>query len=144
MPFCPFCDPKVLSEQVVYETDTEYVIYNIRDTKCIGRCVVVPKEHISNIRGLSQKAAGSLFETVWFVATKINEHYKPVAINYGINEGKLAGQTVDHLHVHIIPRYQGDGLSEFHLFHEDHTKVGNLENDELIKRTKELRNALKD
>jgi diadenosine tetraphosphate (Ap4A) HIT family hydrolase len=43
-----------------------------------------------------------------FVRNELDAKYHPAGYNIGINEGKAAGQSVDHLHIHLIPRYFGD------------------------------------
>jgi len=140
---CPFCNKEILSKQKVYETENEYVLYNYRKTKCIGRGVVIPKKHVTMLHDLSNDEAKSLFGTVWYVAGKIRDHYKPLGINYGFNEGEIAGQTIFHLHFHILPRYENDEMPEFHLFHGDPKKKSVFKEDELNKLTLELREVLR-
>lgn len=139
---CPFCNKEIISKQKVYETKNEYVLYNRRKTKCIGRCLVIPKKHVATLHDLSIDEAKSLFGTVWYVARKIRDHYKPLGVNYGFNEGDIAGQTVFHLHFHILPRYKEDGIPEFHLFHGDPAKKGIFKTDEFNKLALELRDVL--
>ncbi|MFC2135649.1 HIT family protein [Bacteroidota bacterium] len=139
---CPFCDKEIIEKQKIYETDSEYVIYNIRPANK-GQCIVVPKRHVNNIRELSDSEAGSLLKTVKFVSTILNEELKPEAFNYGFNEGEYSGQTVEHLHFHIMPRFKGDKLPEFHLFHRDPKTKRNLSDEELQPFVLEFRNVFK-
>jgi len=115
---CPFCDKDNIDKHKIFETKTEYVLYNIRKSNK-GRCLVIPKRHVSSIRDLTDKEAESLFKTVKYVSKRLNKYLKPQGFNYGFNEGKIAGQEVDHFHFHILPRFQNDNRyhPRFHIFH---------------------------
>ena len=135
---CPFCSEEIIEKQKIYETDSEYIIYSIRPANK-GQCLVIPKRHVQNIRELSESEAGSLMKTVRLVSITLKHHLKPDAFNYGFNEGAYSGQTVEHLHFHILPRFKGDNLPEFHLFHRDPRKKQNLTDDELKPFVEEFR-----
>jgi len=104
--------------------------------------MVVPKRHVENIHELSMEEIKTIFKTVKFVAGKIRNSYKPIAINYGFNEGKIAGQEVDHFYFHIMPRYLNDDMPEFHLFHGDPQKKEVFEDQELSRFVKNLKFVL--
>lgn len=139
---CPFCNNEIIEKQKIYETDSEYVLYNIRPANK-GQCIVVPKRHVQNIRELSESEAGSLFKTVRSVSVILEEYLHPDAFNYGFNEGIYSGQTVEHLHFHIMPRFKGDTLPEFHLFHRDPKTKKDLSDDELKPSVQEFRKIFK-
>lgn len=134
---CPFCNINHCHK--VYETKIEYVIYSIRPGKNKGRCCVIPKRHVSNVRQLTDEELISLFKTIKYISIKLNKYLKPEGFNYGWNEGEIAGQTIDHLHFHIIPRFLHDDLPEFHLFHRDPKMKKNLSDLELEPLIKEFR-----
>lgn len=113
---CPFCDSEIIATQTIFETENEHVFYNL-SPKTKGQCLVVPKRHVENVRELNDKEAQSFFQTVKMVSEKLNKHLSPQGFNYGFNEGAKAGQTVFHLHFHIMPRYDDDGVETFHVFH---------------------------
>lgn len=135
---CPFCNPRIIEKQKIFETDSEYVFYNIRKGNK-GRCLVVPKRHVENIRNLSKKEIDGLFKTVQNVSKIISDYLKPDGINYGFNEGKRAGQMVSHFHVHILPRFGADLMPEYHLFHEDPRNDIDLSSEELDKLVSEFK-----
>ncbi len=135
---CPFCDKKVIENQKIFETLTEFVIYNIRPANK-GQCLVIPKRHVTNIRELSENELSSLFNTVKFVSEKLNSALKAKGFNYGFNEEKIAGQSIEHFHFHILPRYTNDKIPEFHLFHRDPKTKKNLEEKELKKFVEEFK-----
>lgn len=135
---CPFCDERVIKRQLVYETEREYVLHNLRPaTK--GQCLVVPKRHVSTIRNLTSVELASLIDTVHYASTKLTESLQPLGMNYGANEGKWAGQSVRHFHFHIMPRYADDGIPEYHLFHRDPRTKMDLTEIELEPLVLELR-----
>lgn len=70
-----------------------------------GHALVVPKDHI---RYLNQADGVKLFDFLQDAVAEVTQRYDPDATNIGINNGPEAGQTIPHLHWHIIPRYEGD------------------------------------
>lgn len=137
---CPFCFKN--HRHKIYETKTEYVVYSIRPGKNKGRCCVIPKRHVKDIRELSEIEAASLFKTIRFISSKLAGYLKPEGFNYGLNEGKIAGQTIEHFHFHIIPRFKDDKLPEFHLFHRSPKTKRNLSDKELKPFIEEFRKLL--
>ena len=135
---CPFCNKNILDKHKIYETDTEYVLCNIRPANK-GQCIVIPKNHVSNIRELSKEEAGNLLKTVKFISSRLKEHLNPDGFNYGFNEGEHSGQTIEHLHFHIMPRFVNDNLPEFHLFHRNPLAKKNLSEEKLKPLIEELR-----
>jgi diadenosine tetraphosphate (Ap4A) HIT family hydrolase len=143
---CLFCDrskDSVFIKHKIYETETEFVVYNIRPGKNKGRCLIIPKRHVKTIRELNETEIASLFQTVRHVSQKLNQHLRPAGFNYGLNEGKTAGQTIEHLHFHIIPRYRNDDFPEYHLFHRHPRNKKNLTDKELEPVIREFRKLFK-
>jgi len=131
---CPFCSQEIINRQKIFETESEYVFYNIRNSNK-GRCLVIPKRHIASLDEMTDEELISFFKTVRLVAQKLKDYLSPAGINYGLNEGDRAGQTIKHMHFHIIPRFDNDSFPHFHLFHGDK----NLEKDLTLKEIKLLR-----
>jgi len=135
---CPFCDEGVIERQRIYETHREYVLHNIRPA-ARGQCLVVPKKHVLTLHDLSERELASIMVTVGQAAAVLKEYLNPIGMNYGANEGEWAGQSVEHFHFHILPRFRDDCIQEYHLFHRDPQTKRNLSLDELEPRVKELR-----
>jgi diadenosine tetraphosphate (Ap4A) HIT family hydrolase len=73
-----------------------------------GHALIIPKRHVANYFALNaaeQSACTALLQRVQAI---LAERYKPDGYNVGINVGEAAGQTVPHVHIHLIPRYGGD------------------------------------
>lgn len=106
---CIFC--KIIAGEipsaVIFE-DEEFKAILDRFPGNIGHVLVLPKKHYSNIFDIDEDVAGRLFR----LATKIAKNMKEVlgfeAMNVVQNSGSLAGQTVHHFHLHLIPRYEND------------------------------------
>jgi histidine triad (HIT) family protein len=71
--------------------------------------LVVPRSHAPTLFELNDDEVGGLFEAVKQVQLKIQAAFQPLGFNVGWNHGRAAGQHVDHLHVHILPRYADGG-----------------------------------
>jgi diadenosine tetraphosphate (Ap4A) HIT family hydrolase len=103
---CPFCAPNEKMELI----SESAICYSIFDNFPVnqGHALIIPKRHISNYFELNRKEQYALILMMGFVKTRIEKMYNPDGFNIGINVGKSAGQTIDHVHIHVIPRYNGD------------------------------------
>lgn len=102
---CPFCS--LPSERIV--SRTAHVVA-IRDSFPItpGHTLLIPRRHVASLFGLTMVEWVELGQLLTEVRTALLAEYHPDGFNIGINEGTAAGQTVMHLHLHLIPRYHGD------------------------------------
>lgn len=105
---CIFCNPD--SERVLLlESATAYAIFD-KFPVSKGHMLIIPKKHCEDYFQLTFKEQSAC----WFMLNKANEilkkEFNPDGINIGINIGVSAGQTISHVHVHLIPRYSGDVL----------------------------------
>jgi len=103
---CPFCTLQTESShrKLLLENDTGFVI---RDGYPItnGHTLIIPKRHVSSFFEITQQERQDLFELVDQVKAQLDQEFKPASYNIGINDGEAAGQTIPHLHIHLIPRY---------------------------------------
>lgn len=103
---CVFCN--IINEEhdatILYET-SNYTCFLDKYPVTEGHALITPKSHIEH---LDQANWNSLFQFLQQAHIEVKERYDPDATNIGINNGKEAGQTIPHLHWHIIPRYEGD------------------------------------
>ena len=84
----------------------KHSMINIHRNK--GHILSVPQRHISSYFEATPEEVLAIDELISRVKTIFDKRYKPDGCNVGVNVGAAAGQTVFHLHVHVIPRYQGD------------------------------------
>ena len=73
-----------------------------------GHTLVIPKRHISSYFECTDTERLELWSLVEQVKTLLESEFEPDGFNIGINIGAAAGQTVPHMHIHVIPRYSGD------------------------------------
>ena len=73
-----------------------------------GHTLVVPRRHVSSLWNLSPSQLHDIWNLVSQVRALLTSRHAPDGFNIGVNDGAAAGQTVDHAHVHIIPRFSGD------------------------------------
>lgn len=73
-----------------------------------GHIIFMTKRHVENFFETTEEEKRDLFELIDKAKNIIDKKYKPTGYNIGINCGVSAGQTVMHVHVHLIPRYDGD------------------------------------
>ncbi len=103
---CFFC--KCLDEKN-YELENEYAIARFDDFPVNkGHLEVITKRHIKDWWETTPEEKLTIFELLDKAKEIIESKYNPDGYNIGMNLGESAGQTVMHLHVHLIPRYVGD------------------------------------
>ena len=128
---CIFC--KIAKQEIpahkVYEDDHSFGFLDIKPhTK--GHTVVVPKKHAEIVFDLEDESYQQLMLSVKKAMQRIKEVLNPDGFNIGWNHNTAGGQVVPHLHVHIFPRYNGDGGGSMHSINSN---PGNLEVDEVAK-----------
>ena len=73
-----------------------------------GHALIVPRRHVASWDALTRDEKAAILAGVDAVRAVIASRYEPDAYNVGFNDGAVAGQTVTHFHMHVIPRYEGD------------------------------------
>ncbi len=106
--YCYFCDRVKTASKLVYEDSLCFVLednFPLSD----GHTLIVPKEHIANIFEVDEITYQHLFNQVKIISNKLKDEYSNIlGFNIGVNQGSVAGQTVMHVHIHLIPRRLGD------------------------------------
>lgn len=101
---CPFCN---LEREKIMESEMSFAIYDGFPVN-EGHVLIIPKRHTANYFDLTADEQADCFKLLNNVKEKIKEKFNPDGFNVGININEVAGQTVPHVHVHLIPRYKGD------------------------------------
>ncbi len=73
-----------------------------------GHTLVIPLRHVPSFFDTTLEERGAMLELLDAAKKQLQSEFAPAGYNIGINDGAAAGQTVGHLHVHLIPRYNGD------------------------------------
>lgn len=115
MDSCLFCkiSQKKVPNHTVYEDNNVLAFLDIYPL-AKGHTVVIPKEHAQNLQELSDDSLRPLFQAVKQTTNILQKTLNPDGFNIGWNHGEVAGQTIPHLHVHIIPRWSNDGGKSLH------------------------------
>ncbi len=110
---CLFCQITAgdIPSSKVYEDEEVLAFLDITQvTK--GHTLVIPKQHARNVLDMDAAAAGRLFERVPAIARHLKDTLGAAGVNIINNNEEIAGQTVFHTHIHLLPRYdETDGLS---------------------------------
>ena len=107
---CLFC--KIITGEIpsnkIYEDEAVFAFLDIYPAS-EGHTLVAPKKHFNTFTEMGTEDVASLFEAAKKVTIAVEKAFSAEGSNIGINNGKVAGQEVPHVHVHIIPRKKGDG-----------------------------------
>lgn len=106
---CLFCNFD--KKEYVLENELAFVIYDKFPVNK-GHALVIPKRHFESYFDITNEELLKINELIKNMKDILIETYKPDGFNIGINIGKYAGQSIFHLHVHIIPRYKNDVKKE--------------------------------
>ena len=130
--FCKIANGE-FSSYTLYEDDDFRVIFDINPaTK--GHALILPKEHYKNLFELDDETAAKALVVAKKVATALSNELGCDGFNLLQNNGELAGQTVFHFHIHLIPRYKDDSFS----FSTSHGKIDEEDAANLAKKISEL------
>lgn len=102
---CLFCDRESLD--IIAENELAFAIYDKYPVN-LGHVLVIPKRHYASFYESTEEELIAIYEIVQRCKEIVDAKYKPTGYNVGININESAGQTIMHLHVHMIPRYDGD------------------------------------
>lgn len=134
---CPFCNPDIIEKQFVHETENTVTLYCLTPaTK--GNLLIIPKRHIERFEHLTAEEMISIQEEITLFASVFADFYK--ISDYAIlqKNGKNAGQSVPHIHFHMIPATKPfDELIKTAFLFRD-----KISDDEMAERTQELRDYL--
>lgn len=107
--FCKIANGEIPSK-TLYEDEKFRVILDLGPaTK--GHALILPKEHAADLYELPDDTAADALIIAKKLAIKMKEKLNCAGLNLVQNNGEAAGQTVAHFHIHLIPRYEGDGQS---------------------------------
>ncbi len=107
MPDCPFCTPASSPEPGA----PEHALAHIREDKypvSPGHLLIIPNRHVADWFELTDEEQQAVMELINRAKIGLDKTLQPDGYNIGINCGEPAGQTVMHVHCHLIPRYKGD------------------------------------
>lgn len=96
-------------ERILAESDLAVCVLDAFPVS-LGHSLVIPKRHVASFFDVTEVERHALLSLLDEARIMLNHQHAPDGFNIGINDGVAAGQTVLHLHIHLIPRYAGDRL----------------------------------
>jgi len=134
-------DPSDMSEPTIFERiiDGDVPGHVVHETETVaafldanplapGHTLIVPKEPYARLRDVPPDLSADVFGAVRTLSPAIEDAVDADATTIGINDGTAAGQEVPHLHVHIVPRFEGDGGGPIHAIAD---QPADLDDDEI-------------
>ena len=106
-PRCHFCDLE--ESRIVLENDCAVAFHDAFPV-VEGHMLVVPRRHVASLFDLPDEEQAAIWRLVALVRQTLASELNPDGFTIGVNDGRAAGQTVLHAHVHVIPRWQGGVL----------------------------------
>jgi diadenosine tetraphosphate (Ap4A) HIT family hydrolase len=102
---CPFCE--ITGERVIEAVDHAYAVLDAYPVSR-GHTLIVVRRHIADVFALEEEELTAIARLIRSARGRIDHEYQPAGYNIGVNAGRAAGQTIMHVHFHMIPRYFGD------------------------------------
>lgn len=100
---CLFCDPS----RAILQNDHAFVRFDDFPVNP-GHCLIIPFRHFASFFDATAEERAAIFSIIDEARALVDERHGPGGYNIGVNVGPIAGQSVMHLHVHLIPCYAGD------------------------------------
>ena len=106
--FCKIIDGKIPSATILENSEFKVILDRFPGNE--GHVLILPKKHYANIFEIEPETAGKLFQLAVLISRARKASLGFENMNVVQNNGPVAGQTVNHFHLHLIPRYEGDGV----------------------------------
>jgi histidine triad (HIT) family protein len=110
--FCKVAGHEIPAE-IIFEDNQTFAFLDIHP-RAPGHTLIIPKKHAENVLDAEAEALQALALTLKKVTGILHSSLKPAGFTIGINQGKEAGQAVNHLHIHLMPRFKSDGGGNIH------------------------------
>ena len=127
--FCAIVDGDIPA-RAVRETD-HTVAFLDANPLAAGHTLVIPRDHHERLADVPDDVAATLFSEVKQLTSRIETAVDADGLNVGINDGSAAGQEVPHVHVHLVPRFDGVGGAPIHAVAGDRPDLSDAELDEI-------------
>lgn len=141
-PDCPFCRVIARSDEQVREVyrDNDVVAFFPTEPATLGHTLIAPREHVSDIWHLSEETADRLAQATVRLAGVVRDAVDPEGLNIIQSNGLVATQTVFHLHIHLVPRWEGDAMGQIW---PEETAYSDTEKDQALSAIQEACRTMK-
>lgn len=140
---CPFCNLRIINKQKYFQSKYFWVLVDSRPIT-YAHSLIVPKRHVEHFNKLNKEEIIDLFSVINILIERLLPKFKCDGFNLISNNGDSAGQTVNHAHLHFIPRKEGDRKGDFkNLCFPTEKNRPNLTDAQFKERTEKLRLLVK-
>lgn len=140
-PECPFCEIVQQDDPVAREVyrDDHVVAFFPTEPAVLGHVLLVPRRHVPDIWGLKPDEAARLSRTLLRISSAVRDALAPDGLNVIQSNGEAATQTVPHLHIHLVPRWENDAMGPIW---PDETDYSEAEKDQAFQRVRDAVGSL--
>jgi histidine triad (HIT) family protein len=103
-----------------------------------GHTLIIPKRHYSKVQDMNSEYSSAMFDLLRVVTEAVEKVTRAKASTIAIHNGVEAGQLILHVHIHIIPRFSGDGAGPVHSMFKNRPNINSEEMDSMLDRIKEV------
>ena len=107
--FCKIAKGEISTEDFIYENDNFFSVLDV-NPEIEGHALVISKKHFETILDMPDSLGSELLDCIKKTAIKLMEKYNAEGFNVTNNNFEVAGQVVKHVHFHVLPRKNGDGM----------------------------------
>ena len=139
---CPFCEIVQRDDEDAREVyrDEHVVAFFPTEPAVLGHTMVEPREHVPDIWSLSEETASHLAWATVRLAGAVRGAVEPEGLNIIQSNGEAATQTVFHLHVHLVPRWEGDAMGPIW---PEETDYSEAQKDDALERVRKACRSMK-
>src|SRR5437660_7603388 len=135
---CTFC--KIvngnISARIISQNDNAIAFLDAFPLS-LGHTLIIPKRHYSKVQDVNREYSSAIFDLLRVVTAAVEKATGVNASTIAIHNGIEAGQVILHVHIHIIPRFGGDGAGPVHSMFKNRPNVGSEKMDSILDRIQE-------
>lgn len=142
---CPFYG-RAIDSSTFFETDNFRCVYNVSPV-LVGHSLIIPKKHVRNVLELKREEITEMLELSQKMTTVLLRVFNAEGFDWVLMQNRVAGQTIEHIHLHILPRKENDMASDPRqfffelLYQEEHgarKKISEEEMNDIVSRIKSV------
>jgi histidine triad (HIT) family protein len=136
---CTFCKivERHISARIISQNDNAIAFLDAFPLS-LGHTLIIPKRHYSKVQDMNSEYSSAMFDLLRVVTEAVEKVTRAKASTIAIHNGVEAGQLILHVHIHIIPRFSGDGAGPVHSMFKNRPNINSEEMDSMLDRIKEV------
>src|SRR5436190_22109608 len=136
---CTFCKivERHISARIISQNDNAIAFLDAFPLS-VGHTLIIPKRHYSKVQDMNREYSSAMFDLLRIVTAGVEKATGVKASTIAIHNGAEAGQVILHVHIHIIPRFRGDGAGPVHSLFKNKPNINSEKMDSILVRIKEV------